>query len=566
MNRNARRAAQKQGRGTSGANVGSFSASADRFAAAVNHFRAGQITEAEHACRDALMFDPDHADSLHLLGVIAFRCGRNEAAAELLGKAVARNARSAEFRYNLGLACAALGRSGEAAAHFAEAASLQPNFADAYICLGNLLKERGDLESAAMQYRRALALRPDDAMALYNLGNVLAAQGRVDDAVTQFRRALALAPNSADILSNLAIALEKQEKFDEARALHERAIACQPDNAELYNNFGTMCWRQGKNDEAIALYQRALALNPTNIDAYNNLGTVLAKLSNHADAFTCFERALTLAPDHSATQLVICAIVYQLSHTDREKAVEQAKRLLATYGDKPLMRRGLAGLIDEGIDEAGDGDYTREVFDHFAANFDKTLAELGYEPGAIAKVLRLGEDGRGPVLEVLDIGCGTGLGGPYLRPVARTLTGVDLSPRMLDKARALSVYDRLVSADATAFMRENPEAFDLVVAADVLPYLGDLSALLEAARRTLRGGGQLAVTAESLDAQMAHEGYRIAASGRYKHSRAYLEKVFGEAGFEPIRIIEHSIRREAGQPVGGWILVGRKRQATATPS
>ena len=144
MNRKERRAAQKQGnmpRPVSAAPAGPAHA---LVVAAAHHFRSGQFAEAERACRDALAFDPNHFDALHLLGVIASRFGDNEAALDLLGKAIALNDRDLESRLNMGLVFAALGRRDEAVAQFTRAVGLNPTFVPALICLGNGLKSRAD--------------------------------------------------------------------------------------------------------------------------------------------------------------------------------------------------------------------------------------------------------------------------------------------------------------------------------------------------------------------------------------------------------------------------------------
>src|SRR5262249_33608398 len=155
--------------------------------------------------------------------------------------------------------------------------------------------------------------------------------------------------------------------------------------------------------------------------------------------------------------------LYALSVADRERAIAHASRLLGGHADKPLLKRGLSGLLGIAPDHSQDSEYARAVFDQFADSFNSTLASLGYldMPRTLANALCLRPED--PPLDILDAGCGTGLCGPLLKPAARSLIGVDLSPKMLDKARALSIYDRLVTVDAVAFMAENPDAFDVVV-------------------------------------------------------------------------------------------------------
>ena len=197
------------------------------------------------------------------------------------------------------------------------------------------------------------------------------------------------------------------------------------------------------------------------------------------------------------------------------------------------------------------------MFDNFSSSFDKTLTGLGYSPAALAQALEI-DASQGPVLDILDAGCGTGMCGTLLKPVARSLVGVDVSQRMLDKARALSIYDRLEAGDAADFMARSAEAFDLIVMADVLAYVGDLTQMLETAYRALRRSGRMAVSTENLDREGQVDGYRLWPSGRYKHSKRYLEAVFRDAGFVIGNMSESDLRREGGQMIEAWIVVAEK--------
>jgi predicted TPR repeat methyltransferase len=554
MNRKERRAAQKQGQAPRAARAaGGVDA---LIATATGHFRAGRVAEAERACRDALAFDPNHFEALHLLGVIASRLGANEAALDLLGKAIARNDRDPRCRLSLGVVFAALGRRDEAGAQFARAVDLDPTFVPALICLGNVLKEQGRLDDSAVQYRRALAVRPD-ALAHYNLGNVVALQGKLDEAIANYRQALLFEPTSVDILNNLGRVLDIHGLSDEALGIYRRALALAPDNAEVHNHLGILFWQQGRLDEAAAHYRRALTLKPAMLDAYNNLSHVLKKQDKLAEAFACLEHALLLDPDYESTQLNLCGVLYQLSTTDQAAAAHEAARVLAVHAHRPVIRRGLSGLVNSGTDTGHDGDYARALFDRFANTFDKTLSDLGYSPAALAQALEI-DPQSGAVLDILDVGCGTGMSGAVFKPVARTLVGVDLSRPMLEKARARSIYDRLEHGDAAAFMELNANEFDLAIMADVMTYIGDLAGVLQGAHQALRRHGRLAASVESLDLEGQSEGYRVWPSGRYKHSRRYLEDAFRNAGFIIDKMIESDFRRDAGTMIGAWIVVAHR--------
>src|ERR1043166_3135764 len=365
------------------------------------------------------------------------------------------------------------------------------------IALGNVLAQRDRLDEAAAQYRRALALRPRDATSHYNLANVLMNMGQVDDAIGHFQSALAIKPDSMSSLNNLALAFETQNRLDEAKATYRRALALNPDDPHLVSNVGHLHWRSGELDEAVRQYRRALILRPQSADCHADIGRVLSRQGEFQEALSFAEQALRIDQDHAATHLVVNAAVYAWSLVDREAAIERARSLLETYGSKPLLRRGLSGLLGASMDGVWDGEYAKALFDNFAANFDSTLIGLGYldMPRALAKALGLG----GAKLDILDAGCGTGLCGPIFKPNARALVGVDISPKMLAKARAGGLYDRLVESDLVAFMTDHLGAFDLIVSSDVVTYMGNLSRYLQASCGCLRSGGRMAVSAENAD-------------------------------------------------------------------
>jgi predicted TPR repeat methyltransferase len=164
----------------------------------------------------------------------------------------------------------------------------------------------------------------------------------------------------------------------------------------------------------------------------------------------------------------------------------------------------------------------------------------------------LGTPGR--LYDVLDAGCGTGLCGPLLKPYACSLTGVDLSPGMLTKARTREAYDRLHEDEITRFLAAHVAAFDVIASADTLCYFGDLQLLAQAAWRALRAGGWIGFTVERSNDV---ETYRIEPHGRYSHGRAYLEGVLAHAGFESMHVIPAVLRRELGRDVEGWVVRAR---------
>ncbi len=202
--------------------------------------------------------------------------------------------------------------------------------------------------------------------------------------------------------------------------------------------------------------------------------------------------------------------------------------------------------------------YVSELFDQYAQNFEAHLVErLGYRgPELIAGALdRLGSSIRTHFARGLDIGCGTGLAARILRARVDHFDGADLAPAMVSQARRTGLYGRVEVADAVSFLiAESAGSADLVVAADVLVYLGDLAPLLAAVSQVLSAGGVFAVTAQT----GGTESWALGPDLRYRHAPAYLEETGRQHGLS-LKLIEHLwARREKGVEVPGLVAVFAK--------
>ena len=282
------------------------------FTAALGHHQAGRLNEAERLYRQILQADPHHADALHFLGVLAHQIGRHDMAVDLIGRAIAQNARIPAFHNNLGNALKAQGKLQEAAASYAEALSHKPDHVGALFNLALVLQMQGQLEEAAASYRRALSHKPDYAEAHGNLGNTLQAQGRLEEAVACYGRALRYRPAYAEVHSNLGNVLKAQGKYAEAVASHGRALVHKPDNAEAHNNLGLVLMEQGDVAAAVASYRRALTHQPTYAEAHINLGNALREQGQSAEAAASYQRALALDRDNAEARLGLATAMIPL--------------------------------------------------------------------------------------------------------------------------------------------------------------------------------------------------------------------------------------------------------------
>jgi tetratricopeptide (TPR) repeat protein len=322
------------------------------FAAAVEHQRNGRLREAQAVFQQILSFHPRHADSLHMLGILAYQSGQIGAAIDLIGKAISIAPGSALYYANLGMVLAAAQHWELATTAYEKAIELWPQSAEAHAHLGYVLKNSGRLSDAMAAYRRAIELRPDFADAWNNLGNVLLESGEPAEATGCFAKAIALAPNDSEKHNNLGNALQAQERLDEAIASFRTAISLHADFPEALVNLGTALLKRDQAQEAIDVLGRAIVLSPDYADAHSTLASALHKVGRREQSIASFHRALELRPDH-ATALNNLGVVL-LEERRSVEAIEAFRRLLALSPRmaEPHINLGNALLAEGVFDEA----------------------------------------------------------------------------------------------------------------------------------------------------------------------------------------------------------------------
>jgi predicted TPR repeat methyltransferase len=421
------------------------------------------------------------------------------------------------------------------------------------------MHRQGRLDEAEALYRQLMPLLPDDANLIHYHGVLLYQRQRVDAAIAQVRRSIEIDPNVASWHNNLGNMLLDQQQPAEAAQAYLRCVTLDPDNVEVRSNLGWLLGQTGRLAQAEALLREAIARTPDHCDAHANLAMVLADQGRIDAAVDAGRRAIELKPENPRSRRLL-GLLYA-RHGRREMASQVFHAWVAQAPDDPEARHHLAALTGDSVPERAPDAYVVEVFDRFAASFDARLAELGYRaPQLCAEVVqrRLGmPDGRHLVL---DAGCGTGLCGPLLRPFARTLTGVDLSAGMLDRARLRKVYDHLEKEELHAWMTGCAARFGLIVSADTLCYFGALQPILAAARRAAQPHGLLVFTVEALT-EPAPEGFRLLPHGRYAHDPDAITRWLGAAGWHAAEFEAVVLRQELGRPVQGWLVSARAPQA-----
>jgi predicted O-linked N-acetylglucosamine transferase (SPINDLY family) len=281
-----------------------------QFESGVSHHQAGRVAEAEAIYRQVLLRNPNHAEALHLLGLIAGQYGNDDQAIDLIGRAIRLMPGLANAHSNLGNSLMRKGQLDEAVASYRRAIALKPDYFAAYCNLAAALKNQGHLDESIAAANRAIQLNPNSAEAYNNLGNALEKKGQFGLAIAAFGQAAQLNPNDGGAYCNLGGLMNAIGRVDQAIPLCRRAVQLQPDRAEAHNNLGIALMNDGQLDEADAALQRAVQLKPDYAEALGNLGMVLKEKGQLEQAIAAFRRAIEISPANAVIHSNLVHTVY----------------------------------------------------------------------------------------------------------------------------------------------------------------------------------------------------------------------------------------------------------------
>jgi predicted TPR repeat methyltransferase len=386
----------------------------------------------------------------------------------------------------------------------------------------------GRAAEAEALYLESLRLLPGRASTLANLGAVLLQQGRLTEALERLDASLD-ASREASRNASAAADASAPGAGSAPPALAHRAEALM---------------RLGRDAEALAAFEALLEAQPSP-RARLRRAECLARLGRQAEALPDAEALCAAEPGWAEAWRLHGQLLRDLGHLgDAAAALTRAGQLgdaLASW-----LAAGLATARDAAAPARPPEGYVEALFDAYAADFDRHLVdELEYDaPQRLALGL-----GNARFADALDLGCGTGLVGRALRGRVDRLEGVDLSSAMLTRARATGDYARLVQADLVDHLLALPPASqDLVVAADVLIYLGELDALFAGVRRVLRSGGVFTFTVEHASEAAQAE---LRPTARYAHAPQSLHALAARHGLRVEHQASGKLRLEQGQAIAG---------------
>jgi predicted TPR repeat methyltransferase len=277
-----------------------------------------------------------------------------------------------------------------------------------------------------------------------------------------------------------------------------------------------------------------------------------------AAAADLLEQAIELAPNFTSAWFTLGEIRERLGEPEASIAAFRSAR-----ESDPGDRHGAAvRLMRLGADQLGEmpKGYVQTLFDQYAPRFEAALiGDLGYRaPQLLFKaVLSMRVKAKKPAFfkRAIDLGCGTGLGAAAFAKEVDHFIGIDLSPGMIEEARATALYAELEVADMVEGLRAKPDASaNLLLAADAMCYVGDIAPMLAEARRVLAPGGVFAFTLETHQG----DGVVIGAGLRYAHAAEYVRAKVTASGLAVAHLERASPRNEDNEPVQGLVVVAAK--------
>lgn len=560
-----------------------MAAKSDIYQQALAAHRAGKLDAAKKLYQELLQKNPQQPEVLHHLGLLAAQQGDFQKAIAQFKQAISLDSGIAVFHNNLGNALKAAKQPADAITAYQTALKLNANYAEAHNNLASIYLQQNNFGAALQHYTLAVQLQPDYLEAHVNLGLLFIKQGAIDAAIDQFNHVLQLEPQFAVAHWQLGNLYLTQNKLDKAEYHYKFLLNLKSDHLQTINNLGVVYLKQNKPEQAIAQFQKALEIDPYHPDARNNLAATLLQqdryteavwnyqlyvnlapedaeahynfavanlaLDNWQEALEHFQQTIKIQPHHADAYCNIAAIY--LKTNQKTLAIEYYQKALSLAPNNPAVIYMLHALRGDENPSAAPAEYIENLFNNYAGFFDQQLTEnLHYKmPALMYKAIQdLLPQSK---LTILDLGCGTGLSGAPFREHATRLVGVDLSERMLDKAREKNIYDALIANDIVSYLQKSNEKFDLIISADTLVYFGDLLSVLENCKKILTPQGLLMFSIEL----GTGENYQLQTNGRYSHNKKYIEQLAAQLNFTILTAEQVVGRTQQEQPVQGMVFI-----------
>lgn len=463
----------------------------------------------------------------------------------------------ADALHGLGIAYAQKKQLPQAISYLTQAIQQAPNIPGFHNNLANAYKRNGQLDLAQRHYLEALRLKSPYSEANNNLGNVYYLQGLYSEAAEQFKKALRINPALWDAHFNLANCYLRQDLFLEAKPHLEEVLKYRADHLGAINNLGIIYCLLKQFEAAIPLLETVMAREPSNAESLFHLSIAYASSNQLEKAKQGYIQVLTLNDKHDKAHHNLATLYLHLN--DKESALKHYEKAYQLNPHNQTALHMHKALTGETLKEGAPHEYTRALFDQYAYNYNQHMKEqLKYKvPELLRSLINPYSQKKSAAWKVLDLGCGTGLCAPYFMDISDKLYGVDLSPNMVDQAAKLDAYYKLAVSDISDYLLKTKENFELIIAADVFVYFGDLESILNQCYKVMTANAYFLFSIESLEnGRHPTQDYQLSATGRYQHNPDYIKSLAEQLGFKKIAQQTAAIRQqETGAVIGELYLL-----------
>lgn len=376
-------------------------------------------------------------------------------------------------------------------------------------------------------------------------------EGNLSEAEEKYLEILKSYPRFPQASNDLGCIYQQQGKYEEAKSCFQSAIKHNPSFEDAYVNLGNVYQNLNRPSDAVHCYRKALMTNPNCVSAFMNFGNALRELNKAEDALVCYKQALKLNKDLAEGYFNVAATLLDLGrHTE---ALFSCQEALKRAPDNGMIQRLYNSLMQEHKD-ADPEEYVRTIFNSNAEHFESKLELLEYHaPQQLYNFIK--DYCKEASYKILDLGCGTGLSGEAFEGISSSITGVDLSIRMLEKAREKKLYKELVEGEVSDVMKTMEDSsYDLIISTDVFIYIENIALVLQQSFRLLRPGGMMAFSIE-LTGNSTPE---LRVSGRWAQPLDYTRKLVQSVGYHELGYREIPLRKENGAILPGGLFILEK--------
>ena len=420
----------------------------------------------------------------------------------------------------------------------------------AWNILGTIFAQNGELDKAISAFKKVISLNANFAPAYNNLGNILKHKCNFAGAIKAYKKAISLNGNFTEAFSNLSTVFEKTGNFDEALNAVSNAITLSPHNAQAQNNKGVILQAMQRYDEAKLAYEKAIQIDQVFADAIYNIGELYLEEGNWQEASVRYKRVLEIQPDSAAALYGLGKCYMKLGKKDLASINFEKSKVLDTENvlGNDLQ---LALMNKEHVPNKTPENYLKDFYRKKSKTWGKEKG-INYQGHAIIEDALKTVNFTKP-LNILDLGCGTGSLGKFLKPFSNSLVGVDISPDMLSKANYDSSYDCLHLNEIESFLSKNLDTYDLIVAAAVLIHFLSLEDIFSLVNKNLNDNGSFVFSIfENKIADKSINDFLM-----YSHNNNYVEMVSANTGFRIIysKKAVHEYHGKEKNPVFAWTYV-----------